>query len=268
MKRKIKRSAISKTFPFEIVKIKLKNIDWDVNEEFTTLTILECNLPTISNIPREKIGFGIYAYEGVSEAYLFIDLIDLPSSPISFNFIDNGLKVGTEKCRFRIYLFNKDDNKLLASSVDLPIVQKAQRESLLQILPGKLGNRIAELKIDDDGPYLLISTTFKTKKGKPLNSKRLLNILKKEPSFNCGFFPIILDKIFTEAYKDKRLKWSKEWIRFANMLVKGVFHKNEKLNVEDNEFKEKLREISTSWINKYNYDQKLFDYLTKGGDDD
>ena len=37
------------------------------------------------------------------------------------------------------------------------------------------------------------------------------------------------------------------------MLVKGVFHKNEKLNVEDNEFKEKLREISTSWINKYNY---------------
>ena len=52
------------------------------------------------------------------------------------------------------------------------------------------------------------------------------------------------------------------------MLVKGVFHKNEKLNVEDNEFTEKLREISTSWINKYNYDQKLFDYLTKGGDDD
>ena len=264
MKRKIKRSAISKTFPFEIVKIKLKNIDWDVNEEFTTLTILECNLPTISNIPREKIGFGIYAYEGVSEAYLFIDLIDLPSSPISFNFIDNGLKVGTEKCRFRIYLFNKENNRIIATTVDLPLASKAQRQSMLQLQPGPIGNRIAELKIEDDGPFLLISRDFKTKKGEPIYGQKLVKILKENPTLTCGFFPIILDEIFTKAYVEKKPSWAKEWLKFANKLVPGVFDKNEKLNVSGKDFKDKLREISTAWINKYNFDQKFFDQLNKG----
>ena len=70
MKKKIAKSAVAKSFPFDIKKIKLRDVSWDVNEEFTTLTLEKCKVPFISNIPKEKIGFGLYAYEGNSEAFL------------------------------------------------------------------------------------------------------------------------------------------------------------------------------------------------------
>ena len=233
MTRKIAKSAVAKTFPFNVKKIKLKDISWDVNDAFTIITLEKCNLPVIDNVPKENIGFGLYAYEGNSEAFLSQELHDLKNLPISFDFIKNGLNIGTEKCRFRVYLFNKEDNKLLATSVDLPLTQKEQLQSMLQIHPGDIGNRIAELQIDDDGPYLLISTSFKTKKGEPIYRQKLASILKENPSFTCGFFPIILDEIFTKAYTNKRPNWAKKWMAFADQLVEGVFDKNEKLDIND-----------------------------------
>ena len=264
MKKKIAKSAVAKSFPFDIKKIKLRDVSWDVNEEFTTLTLEKCKVPFISNIPKEKIGFGLYAYEGNSEAFLSKELDDLNNLPFSFNFIDNGLNLGIDKCRFRIYLFNKENNRIIATTVDLPLASKAQRQSMLQLQPGPIGNRIAELKIEDDGPFLLISRDFKTKKGEPIYGQKLVKILKENPTLTCGFFPIILDEIFTKAYVEKKLSWAKEWLKFANKLVPGVFDKNEKLNVSGKDFKDKLREISTAWINKYNFDQKFFDQLNKG----
>ena len=35
MKKKIAKSAVAKSFPFDIKKIKLRDVSWDVNEEFT-----------------------------------------------------------------------------------------------------------------------------------------------------------------------------------------------------------------------------------------
>ena len=78
----------------------------------------------------------------------------------------------------------------------------------------------------------------------------------------------VLDEIFTKAYLEKKSSWSKKWLKFANKLVPGVFDKNEKLNVSGKDFKAKLREISTAWINKYNFDQKFFNQLNKGVEND
>ena len=269
MKKRIAKSAVSKTFPFDIKKIKLKDIAWDVDDKFTTLTLEKCNLPYIDDIAEEKIGFGFYAFAGNSEAFLQKEIEDLKNIPLSFNFIKNGLNIGTEKCRFRVYLFNKDNNRLLATTVDLPLTSKAQQQSILPLQPGTIGNRIAELRIDDDGPILLISTNFKTKKGEPIYRQNLVKILKENPSFTCGFFPIILDQIFSRAYEDKRTRWSKKWLAFADRdLVKGIFDNNENLKVTERNFKLKLRELSTAWINKYNFDQKFFDQLNKGDKND
>ena len=115
----------------------------------------------------------------------------------------------------------------------------------------------------------MISTNFKTKKGEQIYRQNLVKVLKENPSFTCGFFPIILDEIFTKAYVDKRPKWSKKWLAFADReLVKGIFDNNEKLKVTERNFKLKLRELSTAWINKYNFDQKFFDQLNKGDKND
>ncbi len=264
MTKRIAKSAVAKTFPFDVKKIKLKDISWDVNDAYTTITLEKCNLPEIPEIPKENIGFGLYAYQGNSEAFLAKELDDLKNLPLSFNFIKNGLNIGIEKCRFRVYLFNKNNNKLLASSVDLPLTPKDQQQSMLQIFPGELGNRIAQLQIDDDGPSLLISTNFKTKKGEPIFRQKLTGILKENPSFTCGFFPIILDEIFTKAYLNKRPTWAKKWIALADQLVEGIFDENEKLKTDDIKFKKKLQIITTAWINKYSFDQKLFEQLNKG----
>ena len=208
------------------------------NDKFTTLTLEKCNLPYIDDIAEEKIGFGFYAFAGNSEAFLQKEIEDLKNLPLSFNFIKNGLNIGTEKCRFRVYLFNKDNNRLLATTVDLPLTSKAQQQSILPLQPGTIGNRIAELRIDDDGPILLISTNFKTKKGEPIYRQNLVKILKENPSFTCGFFPIILDQIFSRAYEDKRTRWSKKWLAFADRdLVKGIFDNNENLKVTERNFK-------------------------------
>ena len=146
MKKRIAKSAISKTFPFDVKKIKLKDISWDVDDAFTTLTLEKCNLPEIDNISNEKIGFGFYAYAGNSEAFLPKELDDIKNLPLSFNFINNGLNIGTEKCRFRVYLFNKENNRLLATTVDLPLNSKAQLKSILPLQPGTIAIELQSLE--------------------------------------------------------------------------------------------------------------------------
>ena len=76
MKKRIAKSAVSKNFPFDIKKIKLKDIAWDVDDKFTSLTLEKCNLPYIDVIAEEKIGFGFYAFAGNSEAFLQKEIED------------------------------------------------------------------------------------------------------------------------------------------------------------------------------------------------
>ena len=136
---------------------------------------------------------------------------------------------------------------------------------MLPVYPSKIGNRISHLRIEDDGPVLYVSKNFKTASGSPIVYRKLISLLRKDSSFVCGFFPIILDTIFREAYKRQAdHNWARQWIVFANDLVKGVFPKSEKYDVDDQEFERKLMEISDSWINKNKYDQKLYDQLLGG----
>ena len=107
MKKNYKQSSISKTFPFPVKKIKLSDIDWEIDKEFTTLILKKCKLPDLEKFVPEQVGFAIYAYEKTSEASLFIPLNNLDKFPIYFNFDKKGLKIRTSKPHFKIFLFEE-----------------------------------------------------------------------------------------------------------------------------------------------------------------
>ena len=258
MIKEYKKSSISKTYPHQIEKIKLSDLDWTIDLEFENLILTECKLPTIDN--TNDIGFGMYAYEKNSEAYLYKDLNNINSFPIIFDFAKRGLTI-TRKPYFRVYLYDLKSKRILASTTDLLLINKKSSRSLLPVYPSNIGNRISHLIIEDDGPVLFISKNFKTSKGDPIVYTKLLNILREDPSFVCGFFPNILDTIFKEAYINRKQDWAKPWIAFANDMVKGIFPENEKFEVDDQEFDRKLMELSDKWIIKNKYDQILFNKL-------
>ena len=54
-KIKFKTSSISKSYPFKIKKIKLDDIDWEINKEHTTFILKECKLPVIEDIEKSNI---------------------------------------------------------------------------------------------------------------------------------------------------------------------------------------------------------------------
>ncbi len=265
MKKNYKQSSISKTFPFPVKKIKLSDIDWEIDKEFTTLILKKCKLPDLEKFVPEQVGFAIYAYEKTSEASLFIPLNNLDKFPIYFNFDKKGLKIRTSKPHFKIFLFELSTKKIIATTTDLILVNKNELTSNLPLYPGDIGNRIATVKFNDDGPFLLVSKNFKTKSGEPVYYQRMVTVLRENPTFTCGFFPIILDEIFKKAYENRKdTKWAKSWIKFANELVKGCFSENEKLDTDDQEFESKLYELTNAWIRKNNFDIKLYEELIGG----
>ena len=47
----------------------------------------------------------------------------------------------------------------------------------------------------------------------------MVTVLRENPTFTCGFFPIILDEIFKKAYENRKdTKWAKSWIKFGNLI--------------------------------------------------
>tara|TARA_B100000212_G_C27381659_1_gene537381 strand:- start:1135 stop:1938 length:804 start_codon:yes stop_codon:yes gene_type:complete len=266
--KKFKKSAISKTYPFPVQKIKLADIDWEINKEFTTLILKKCKLPYLEKFNNEEVGFAIYAYEKTSEASLFLPLNKLGEFPIYFDFFKKGLRIRTSKPHFKIFLYELTTKKIIATTTDLLLIDKNELKSNLPVYPGDIGNRIATVKFNDDGPFLLVSKNFKTKNGEPVYYQRMITILKENPTFTCGFFPIILDEIFKKAYENRKdTKWAKRWIKFANDLVKGCFSENEKLETDDQEFESKLYELTNAWIRINKFDIKLYEDLI-GGDYD
>ena len=266
-KIKFKTSSISKSYPFKIKKIKLADIDWEINNDHTTFILKDCKFPIIEDVDKSDIIFSIYAYESDSEAFIYKSLDKVETFPIIFDFVERGLVLSTNKRYFRIQLINKTNERIIASTTDILLADKDQVKSNLPMLPGEISNRIAVVKFEQDGPILYISKNFRTKDGNSIYYKKLSELIDEYPTFTCSFFPIILDQIFTKAYqitfieKDENKNWAKRWIKWANILVPGVFPEDIDLDIDDSFFERKLFQLSDAWIGNYNFDQKLFDEL-------
>ena len=68
------------------------------------------------------------------------------------------------------------------------MTDKDQKDSLIKMIPQRIGNKIAELDLQDldEGPIIYISTNFKNDNGiMPFNT--LKKITKENPFFCMGF---------------------------------------------------------------------------------
>ena len=159
-KIKFKTTSISKSYTFRIKKIKLDDLDWEINNEHTSFILKDCKLPIIEDIEKSNIIFSIYAYESNSEAYIYKQLDELHTFPLVFDFVKRGLVLSTSKRHFRIQLINKTNERIIASTTDILLADKDQIKSNLPVLPGEINNRIAVVKFEQDGPILYISKNF------------------------------------------------------------------------------------------------------------
>ncbi len=259
-----KSSGVTSTDPFNKEKIPLNKIDWEVDNE---LKIVKINgLSFLREFERDFSGLnlGIYAYDSSNDSLLHMPLDKILKWPIEFNFGKNGLEELSGSAFFRIYIFETQSKKIIATTTDIKLLKKEDLENLLEVRPRKIGKRIALLQINHTGPILFYNKELITFQGNKINQRLIFSIIEEDPIFFCSFYPMALDQIFTQAFVHQKQKpWARDWIQWGKDLVPGVFLDIEftdditKLN-SDSEFQDELGRLSDAFIKQFKFDEKLF----------
>ena len=150
-----KSAGVTSTDPFNKEKIPLNKIDWEVDNE---LKIVKINgLSFLREFQKDFSGLnlGIYAYDSYIDCLLHMPLNVILKWPIEFNFGKNGLEELSGSAFFRIYIFETQSKKIVATTTDIKLLKKEDLENLLEVRPRKIGKRLALLQINHTGPILL-----------------------------------------------------------------------------------------------------------------
>ena len=262
----VKTQGVSSSNPFPRDLIPLNKIDWEVLNDSQAVHINSLDYLKENELNDDNLFLGIYVYDKNNDALFSKNLNKIKIWPIVFD-IKKETEIGAG-AYFRVYIFEKDSKKIIASTSDIKLVKKADLNNLLEVRGEPLGKRITSLEIRSSGPILFYNKDFITPKGK-ISSKIIRSLLDGDPLFFCTYFPNILDRIFSKAFLLKNNQtWAKNWIDFADELVPGIFadiveSENKTLEKleENSDFQDELARLSNAWITNHKLDSKLYEAL-------
>jgi len=264
----VKTKGVTSSNPFPRELIPLNKIEWEVLNDSQIIQINSFEYLNNFESIENNLYLGVYVYDSNNDILFSQKLKEDKTWPLIFEINKEGLTEFSGGAFFRVYIFEKDSKKIISSTSDIKLVKKADLNNLLELRAGKLGKRIVSLEIRSSGPILTYNKEFITPKGK-LYSKIILSLIESDPTFMCGYFPTVLDRIFSKAFLLKNNNaWAKNWMDFANDLVPGIFadiiaSKNKTLEdlEENDEFQDELARLSDAWISLHKLDSKLHDSL-------
>ena len=269
MDTQIKLTASSQTTPKEIETIFQQNeIEWIYDYDSKKLSIIKLDESIFSDCNNKEFSLGIYGWDKQREIVKTIILGSDLNYPIDLNLkkdFDDFLGIP----RFKIIIFENKTKRIMKSSKDFIMTDKDQKDSLIKMIPQRIGNKIAELDLQDldEGPIIYISTNFKNDNGiMPFNT--LKKITKENPFFCMGFWPTILKEIFEAAADNPKKDWSQKWFSYISTLSEGYIQngsdgKLEPAGNDTNAFKKSISSIVNLFINERNFDQAIFDEFNK-----
>ena len=168
MDTQIKLTASSQTTPKEIETIFQQNeIEWIYDYDSKKLSIIKLDESIFSDCNNKEFSLGIYGWDKQREIVKTIILGNDLNYPIDLNLkkdFDDFLGIP----RFKIIIFENKTKRIMKSSKDFIMTDKDQKDSLIKMIPQRIGNKIAELDLQDldEGPIIYISTNFKNDNGK------------------------------------------------------------------------------------------------------
>jgi len=270
MENKFKSTASKQTTPNEIETIfQQDGFDWLYDYESQTLSIDKIDDSIFENYDTKDFSLGIYGWDKQREIIKIYNLGGELNYPLKLNLknsFDNFLGLP----RFKIVIFEVNTKQIIKSSKDFIMTDKEQQNSLIKMLPSKIGNKVAEVDFNDleEGPVIYISTDFKTDEGTiPYNS--LKKIAKYDPFFCMGFWPTTLKQILEIAVDNQSKPWAQKWFQYISKLDDVYIErgKDGDLQPADNniqEFKNSITSIVNLFIKERNFDTLVFSEFNKG----
>ena len=156
MDTQIKLTASSQTTPKEIETIFQQNeIEWIYDYDSKKLSIIKLDESIFSDCNNKEFSLGIYGWDKQREIVKTIILGNDLNYPIDLNLkkdFDDFLGIP----RFKIIIFENKTKRIMKSSKDFIMTDKDQKDSLIKMIPQRIGNKIAELDLQDldEGPII------------------------------------------------------------------------------------------------------------------
>jgi len=265
--KNFKSKGVLTTNPFPKILIPLNEISWEVSRDLSTIKLNSCEFLKNGKYNSEKYHLGIYVFDSSNDFLFDTPLNEIINFPIDFNIKRFDYEELTGSANFKVIIIDTYLNKrIVAETAEIKLVPKEKLENILETRAKNLGKRIAVLDITSNGPILSINKNLITSKGK-LSLKNIENIVQTDPVFLCGFFPKILNEIFSIAFLEKpNHSWAKDWVGYAEQLVPGIFRDFKRKNYEnilelneDTLFQNALDDLSDEWIKQNKLDTRLLE---------
>jgi hypothetical protein len=254
-----KKRASAKSYPFRIRPLHQSTFSWSVADDFSSLTLTDFTIPTnLASANMDAMQLGLYAWDSSQEAFNSCSLSTL-ELPFSLSLENAGLVSFTSRPYFKVVIFDQESKKFLFSSRNLLLGNEQEQVSLLPIYPKRLGRRIAQLEITDDGPTIYVSQNFMTQSGL-VPFPYLRKLLVEDPSLASGIWPVLLDQIVRQAYSCRvDSGWARDWLKYVESIVQGAFDHDsfDLVNGEDN-LEQVILEFVDKWIAHEQFDKRLY----------
>lgn len=269
MESKFKSTATKQTTPGLIETIyQQEGFDWIYDPESRKLSIIKIENSVFENCNEEKFSLGIYGWDKQREVIETYKLGKNLNYPLELNLqksFENFLGVP----RFKLVIFNNKSKEIIKSSKDFIMTDKEQKNSLIKMVPNRIGNKVAELDFPDleEGPVIYISINFKTENGTiPFNT--LKKIAKTNPFFCMGFWPTVLKQILETAVDNPTQEWAQKWLYYVSTLDEVYIQKNkdgflEPAENDTQEFKNSITSIIKLFIEERNFDNLVYSEFNK-----
>ena len=265
-----KSSAIQKTTPIPISLIPQKGFTWEIDEAKNVLKIIDIDPQYLIDLNPNQFSFCVYGWDKEPKEFLFYEDLQSITFPLELNLKE--LKFGeiVGRAYFRLRIFDKNTKQIIRQSKSFTMTPETNQGSLLNLSISPIGNKIAELELDEDeGPNIKISSNFQIKDEK-IEPVHLKQIALSDPIFGCSFWPAALKQIFESAIDNYENDWAQDWLRLSNNLFPGHLEqdRNDKLKPIDGKesFNLIITNIVDKWIEEFGFDQKLFNQLFEEGD--
>tara|TARA_B100001057_G_scaffold353467_1_gene355345 strand:+ start:197 stop:1015 length:819 start_codon:yes stop_codon:yes gene_type:complete len=269
MESKFKSTATQQTTPSLIETIFQQNgFDWIYDADSKILSITKIENKIFESYSNDNFSIGIYGWDKQREIIKTFNLGKNLVYPLELNLkksFENFLGIP----RFKLVIFDNKTKAIIKSSKDFIMTDKEQKNSLIKMIPSRIGNKVAELDFPDleDGPVIYISTDFKTENGTiPFNT--LKKIAKTNPFFCMGFWPTVLKQILETAADNPTKDWSQKWFKYVSDLDDVYIQENKEGELEpaDNDtqsFKNAITSIIKLFIEDRNFDNLVYSEFNK-----